>query len=122
MPKLARAMNTIESIETNAAAQRNSNVLSEQMFYRAIVLERKRTERSGTPFLLMLVDAGRCKSSQKRSKLLSGILSPLVLSTRDTDAVGWYKDELVVGVLFTDIDGQDKASVVAVMLARMSVV
>jgi len=120
MPKLARAMNTIESIEPNAAAQRDSNVLSEQMFYRAIGLERKRTERSGKPFLLMLVDAGSCTSSQKRSKLLFGILSPLVHCTRETDAVGWYEKDLVVGVLFTDIDTQGKASVVAVMLARMS--
>src|SRR6185369_9391611 len=120
MPNSARAMKTIESIGSLTPAQREGEVLTEEMFHRAIVLERKRTERSGKPFVLMLVDAGNCASSQKRSKLLSRILSPLLLSTRETDAVGWYKKDLVVGVLFSDVDTMDKASVLAVMLARMS--
>ena len=119
MPNSARAMKAVESIEP-VAAQREGAVLDERMFYRAIVLERKRTERSGKPFLLMLVDAGNCTSPQKRSKVLSGILSPLALSSRETDVVGWHKKDLVVGVLFTDLENGDRGSVLAIMLARMS--
>jgi lipopolysaccharide/colanic/teichoic acid biosynthesis glycosyltransferase len=119
MPKFAGAMKTFESIEP-VAAQREGDVLDEQMFHRAIVLERKRTERSGKPFLLMLVEAGNCTSAQKRSKLLSAILSPLMLSTRETDAVGWYGKDLTIGVLFPDIATDDKTSVSAVMQERMS--
>jgi exopolysaccharide biosynthesis polyprenyl glycosylphosphotransferase len=120
MPNSARAMKTFGSVESVTPAQREGEVLTEEMFHRAIVLERKRTERSGKPFVLMLVDAGNCASSQKRSKLFSGIVSPLLLSTRETDAVGWYKKDFMVGVLFSDIDTMDKSSVLAVMLARMS--
>src|SRR3954471_24641422 len=98
MPNSARAMKTIESVGSLTPAQRENEVLSEELLHRAIVFERKRTERSGKPFVLMLVDAGNCVSSPKRSKLLSGILSPLLLSARETDAVGWYKEDLMVGV------------------------
>jgi hypothetical protein len=85
-----------------------------------IALERKRTERSGQPFLLMLLDAGNCLPSDKTGKVLARILAALSLSTRETDVTGWYKEHSVVGVMFTDISAEDRESIVGTMMSRVS--
>src|SRR6202041_361521 len=76
-------------------------VLNEGTFKRMIAVERKRTERSGEPFLLMLLEAGNPQSLEKNEKALNNILSVLPLSIRDTDIIGWYKDRPPVGGIFT---------------------
>ncbi len=73
-------------------------VLNEEAFQRMIAIERKRTERSRKPFLLMLLDAGDHAHS---SKALTSIVPVLLSTTRETDVVGWYKDGSMVGVIFT---------------------
>lgn len=44
-------------------------VLSEENFKRTIAVERKRTERSREPFLLMLVEAGRPRDTERAARL-----------------------------------------------------
>jgi lipopolysaccharide/colanic/teichoic acid biosynthesis glycosyltransferase len=92
-------------------------ILSENEFHRMISLERKRTERSRKPFLLMLLDMGQnisaCENGlEKISQLLS-------LITRETDILGWYKDDLVVGALFTDIDLSEKEQILNIIFSRV---
>ena len=60
-------------------------VLNPESFHRIIALERKRTERSRKPFLLVLLD-----STPRNGKLLGEILPLLSASTRETDVTGWY--------------------------------
>jgi len=85
-----------------------------------IALERKRTERSGQPFVLMLLDGGSCLPADRSGRVLSKILSALSLSTRETDVTGWYKNHSIVGVLFTDIGADDRESILATMMNRVS--
>ena len=68
-----------------------------------IAVERKRTERSRQPFLLMLLDTGNCLPSDATGKVLGQVLSALSRATRETDVTGWYKMHEVVGVMFTEI-------------------
>jgi lipopolysaccharide/colanic/teichoic acid biosynthesis glycosyltransferase len=96
------------------------SVLGEEPFHRMIALERKRTERSGKPFLLMLLDAGHCLPSDRNGKVLGKILSALSLSTRETDVTGWYKNGSIVGVMFTDISADDRESILGTMMSRVS--
>jgi lipopolysaccharide/colanic/teichoic acid biosynthesis glycosyltransferase len=96
------------------------SVLGEEPFHRMIALERTRTERSGQPFVLMLLDGGDCLPSDRNGRILSKILSALSLSTRETDVTGWYKDRSIVGVLFTDISAEDRESILGTMMARVS--
>ena len=86
-----------------------------------IAVERKRTERSGEPFLLMLLEAGNLQSLDKNEKALNNILSVLPSSIRDTDIIGWYKDRTTVGVMFTGLTRKDKSSILSVILAKVSV-
>lgn len=96
------------------------SVLGEEPFHRMIALERKRTERSGKPFLLMLLDAGHCLPSDRNGRVLGKILSALSLSTRETDVTGWYKTHSIVGVMFTDISADDRESILGTMMSRVS--
>jgi lipopolysaccharide/colanic/teichoic acid biosynthesis glycosyltransferase len=95
-------------------------VLNEGAFHRMISLERKRTERSRKPFLLMLLDMGNRLQSDKNGKALDKILSALSLSTRETDVTGWYKNNSVVGVMFTELGVDDPNSTVSIMMTRVS--
>jgi lipopolysaccharide/colanic/teichoic acid biosynthesis glycosyltransferase len=122
MPDSAPAMKKVDDTESIASSKSHGDngLLTEQHFQRAIVLERKRSERSGKAFLLMLVDSGNCTSSEEHRKLIAEILSSLSLSTRETDVLGWYKKNVSVGVIFTEISTEDKASISAVMRARVT--
>jgi exopolysaccharide biosynthesis polyprenyl glycosylphosphotransferase len=95
-------------------------VLNEEAFHRMISLERKRTERSRKPFLLMLVDMGNGLQSDKSEKALDKILSALSLATRETDITGWYKKNSVVGVMFTEFGAEDRNSILSIIMTRVS--
>jgi lipopolysaccharide/colanic/teichoic acid biosynthesis glycosyltransferase len=85
-----------------------------------ISIERKRTERSRTPFLLMLLDTGDHEVSEKNGKALDSIVSALLASIRETDVTGWYKHRTTVGVMFTELVVVDKNSLLSTMLTRVS--
>jgi lipopolysaccharide/colanic/teichoic acid biosynthesis glycosyltransferase len=85
-----------------------------------ISLERKRTERSRKPFLLMLLDMGNGLRSDNNNKALDTILLALSLSTRETDVTGWYKNNSVVGVMFTEFGVEDRNTILSTMMTRVS--
>jgi lipopolysaccharide/colanic/teichoic acid biosynthesis glycosyltransferase len=95
-------------------------ILSEKHFHRTVALERRRTERSHKPFLLMLIDEDEAIKVDGDRSGLDKILKVLSLTTRETDVVGWYKDSLVASVMFTEIDADDKGTIAERMLARVS--
>ncbi len=95
-------------------------VLNGESFQRMLALERKRSERSRKPFLLMLVDLGDRLPSPSNGKSLDNIVSALSLTTRATDVIGWYKDNSVVGILFTEVVIEDRSAIMSTMMARTS--
>ena len=96
------------------------SVLNEAAFHRMISLERKRTERSRKPFLLMLLDMGDGLYSDSNEKALDKVLSALSLSTRETDVTGWYKSNAVVGVMFTEFGVDDRNTILTTLMTRVS--
>jgi lipopolysaccharide/colanic/teichoic acid biosynthesis glycosyltransferase len=96
------------------------DVLGEESFRRRIAVERKRTERSREPFLLMLLEAGATENGDGPGKTLNGIVAAMQSSTRETDVIGWYKDRSTVGVIFTGLVISDKSSVLSTILGRVS--
>lgn len=93
--------------------------VNERVFRRSISIERKRTERSRIPFLLMLLETGEHHSQTKRKMLLDSIMSALLSSTRESDEIGWYKDDVTIGAIFTGIMSNDKHSVINAILTRV---
>src|SRR5262249_49927764 len=70
-------------------------------------------------FVLLLMDTGRTLSTQKNGRLLLEILSALQAATRETDVMGWYEENSVVGVMFTEIT-PDNNLILSTILARIS--
>jgi len=85
-----------------------------------IAIERKRTERSKQPFLLMLLETGRHQGSAKNGRSLDNMVSALLSSIRETDVIGWYKDRTIVGVMYTGLVVNNKNSVLSMILSRVS--
>jgi exopolysaccharide biosynthesis polyprenyl glycosylphosphotransferase len=102
------------------ATSRECSVLDEKSFHRMIAVERKRTERSRQPFLLMLLDAGSCLPSDANGRVLGQVLSALSLATRETDVTGWYETHSVVGVMFTEISVDDRGSILSTVMSWVS--
>ena len=84
-----------------------------------ISLERKRSERSQRPFVLLLIDTGRNQPADKQGRVLLDMLSALQGATRETDVTGWYTTNSVVGVMFTEIV-LDNNAVLSTILSRIS--
>src|SRR5690348_3877169 len=87
--------------------------LSENSFKRMIAVERKRTERSKAPFLLMLVELGDGPESDETRKVLERILTALRACSRETDILGWYKESSVLGVMFTGLVIQERSLILS---------
>ena len=84
-------------------------------------LERKRTERSKIPFLLVLLNIERLRlvngDRDQTARQIMAAISPL---TRETDLVGWYKVDSVIGILFTEMDAAcDPNLIVNPILAKV---
>src|SRR6266852_309053 len=97
----------------------SNEVLAEQVFHRMIALERKRSERTQRPFVLLLMDTGRSLPTDKNGRILLDILSALQAATRETDVMGWYESNSVVGVMFTEIT-PDNNLILSTILSRIS--
>jgi len=113
-----------EALSSTVTKDRTSvpggDILSEESFRKTICLERKRTERSRKPFVLMLVDTGDTLASERNGKVLLQILHALAFATRETDVRGWYTKDLAVGVMFTEITLDDKKQILSTMLDRVN--
>jgi lipopolysaccharide/colanic/teichoic acid biosynthesis glycosyltransferase len=94
--------------------------MNEEIFRRMIAVERKRTERSKAPFLLMLLEVVSDEGRRKDRKTLDQIASALLASSRDTDLIGWYKDQLIVGAMFTGLILQDKRMLLDTFLNKVT--
>lgn len=105
---------------SESVVSRKREILNEETFNRMIVIERKRTERSKQPFLLMLLEGGRHQGPAKDGGSLDGMVSCLLSSIRETDVIGWYKDRTTVGVVYTGLVVNNKNAVLSLILNRVS--
>ena len=94
-------------------------ILDQEVFRRMISLERKRSERTQRPFVLLLMDTGRTQPTEKNGQMLLDILSALQSATRETDIMGWYETNAAVGVMFTEITLENNL-ILSTILARIS--
>jgi lipopolysaccharide/colanic/teichoic acid biosynthesis glycosyltransferase len=92
----------------------------EEAFERTISIERKRTERSNEPFLLMLLEAGASLGEKDKSKALDQIVITLISRIRDTDIIGWYRNHTTIGVMYTGLTSNDKNLILSTILNKVS--
>jgi lipopolysaccharide/colanic/teichoic acid biosynthesis glycosyltransferase len=94
-------------------------MLSQELFIKLLCLERRRTERSGRRFLLMLLDTGNLLKVPN-TPVLPNLLLAIAQSTRDTDLTGWYKDGSVIGVIFTELGGAEDKYIVRQLSTKLT--
>jgi hypothetical protein len=92
--------------------------LAEDAFASALRVERKRAERSGTPVLLVLLSIEETVSSRERQALLLEAALCLFPAVREADIKGWYRRDVAIGVIFTEIN-QMSAQVQDKILAKI---
>jgi len=97
----------------------DDSALDEETFRQMIAYERKRTERSRKPVLLMLLELGDGLSGEACGRVLGNILSALSQATRDTDVTGWYRRRSVAGIMFTEMGMDDPGVIMATMIHRV---
>ncbi len=93
--------------------------LSEEHFRRMLSRERKRSERSRKHFVLMLID-GKGLKSKKTDALLEQIAVVLGASVRETDVAGWFENNAVFGVVFTEFGECEVSTAVKIIEAKMT--
>ena len=64
----------------------------EEFFLEFLVFERRRSERSGRPFLVMTMDFTGIRDLESRQESVRWAMQTLSVLTRDTDIKGWYKN------------------------------
>jgi hypothetical protein len=79
----------------------------EEEFFKSLLgVERRKSERSRRPFLLMLISLDHMDAHEKE-ETAGLIASSLLSTTRETDLKGWYKSSSVMGVAFHGHNAED---------------
>src|SRR2546427_2234497 len=95
---------------------------NEQAFRYLLAIERKRSERSGCPFLLFLIDLKEPAGASARldAMVANHLFSNLWRSLRETDFVGWYREERVAGAVLIELGDRRPTEVSRLIGQRVS--
>lgn len=93
---------------------------AEAHFVQALSLERKRAERSGQHFLLMLLEGWEVFGGQQPDgQMASAVTAALGGTIRETDLFGWYRQAHTLGVIFTEVNSAKVALTVEALNAKV---
>lgn len=94
-------------------------VIQEAAFVQMLRLERRRTERSGKQFMLVLI-SGEEFRAESGATLLNNLVATISSCTRETDFFGWYEHDMTLGLLMTEI-GQADTATINIIVQKLSV-
>jgi lipopolysaccharide/colanic/teichoic acid biosynthesis glycosyltransferase len=124
MPKLI----STRTIELNIEGLTRSNsknpwacgeFLEQENFVRMLGMERKRSERSGRRFALMILQSSLLAEDSSKSPL-GRALEAIRSSVRETDFQGWYQEGSAIGIVFTELGSAPTAHVVEALRAKIT--
>jgi lipopolysaccharide/colanic/teichoic acid biosynthesis glycosyltransferase len=103
---------------TPACNYGHCRLVTEEWFSRALSLERKRTERSRKPFILVLMNLEGLEAlNGNKDGYVHRVVSALASFTRETDITGWYRNGSVLGTIFTELGACQLPSVSVASIA-----
>ena len=94
------------------------SLIHESTFVQMLRFERRRTERSGRQFILVLL-CTEDSSSRFSAHLAKTIAGAISAKTRETDILGWYEQDQTMGLLMTEI-GQADATTTERIVQKIS--
>jgi lipopolysaccharide/colanic/teichoic acid biosynthesis glycosyltransferase len=118
-PIVARSRSRLDALAPRGDVA-DFEILPQKAFLKTLHWEQKRTERSHSRFVLMLLEAEGLLEANATGEAFEQILSALVHSTRETDCTGWYKAGSTIGTIFTEIGDADGKAVAKALLMRVS--
>jgi lipopolysaccharide/colanic/teichoic acid biosynthesis glycosyltransferase len=91
----------------------------QEMFLEMLHRERRRTERSGRAFLLILVSSTSCRAHHAEFPTPKVAIA-LSSCIREIDFLGWYKEPNTLGILITEF-GETSPHVIESIVGRISI-
>jgi hypothetical protein len=111
----------VEPCSCGVAPESVSGAFNEEMFHHFLAIETKRSERSNSPFLLLLLDLKEAPGTDTNidptvaARLFAGLSQCL----RETDFVGWYLERQIVGAVLTQFEGASGTEFAQVVRQRL---
>jgi hypothetical protein len=113
-------------VKMAAPARKSGSVVSEARrvwaaeghFVKALRLEQKRAERSGLPFLLMLLEGAAIFGRNSGSSLFA-VTAAVEGVIREGDLCGWYRQNHTLGVIFTEVNPAEVDSTIEALKAKV---
>lgn len=102
---------TVRIPANNADEVSSRMILSEDAFTSMLYLERRRAERAQKRYVLLLVDVKDAISDKQKIRTVQKITRTLCSVTRETDIIGWYVHDHILGVIATEIGKASSAEV-----------
>ena len=95
------------------------SILTEDLFLGMLCLERKRAERSGKKLLLLLIETEDVGAPAHKAQILKGVVEAADAARRETDPAGWYKQNSIVGIIFTEHGTLDETVICNTLLTKI---
>jgi hypothetical protein len=105
-----------ESCSCGFALTGHGETYNEEAFHHFLSIERKRSEASTRPFLLLLVEFDKHLGLPVPigHDVASRLFAALAASLRDTDVIGWYREQRIAGAVLTDLGDAPQAIMPAI--------
>jgi lipopolysaccharide/colanic/teichoic acid biosynthesis glycosyltransferase len=94
----------------------------EEYFQSMLAIERRRSERTGKHFMLVLVALHFPLKKHSTKTALEKIQYALSASCRQTDIRGWYRQERVIGIIYTEYSKGGETIIREKLLKHLSAV
>jgi lipopolysaccharide/colanic/teichoic acid biosynthesis glycosyltransferase len=91
----------------------------EEAFHSMLTLERRRAERSGKPFILMLLDSHGVHKNGNGATFIHQLATIVSNATRETDIVGWYEDGEILAVIFTEVNLEGTTAITEILHSKV---
>lgn len=107
------------AVSSGGESKLKLKIQNEEDFRRMLAIERKRTERSNEPFLLVLIENVDWFEKRDEMAALHQAMHSLLTSLRETDVVGWYLGQSTLGIIFTGLPQNHDTLLVNAMVERV---
>ena len=98
----------------------SEHILEQKVFHTMLTLERRRAERSKSPFILLLVDTHLIHKNGNSASFFERLTSVASGLTRETDVVGWYEAANTLGVIFTETTLTEDLGVTEILRSKIA--
>ena len=102
-PKVFHLLKNDTEIIVDHVFDREFDFYSEEYFREMLTIERKRTERSQKPILLVMIDVETILESFPRKNVTKAVSAVLASSAREIDIKGWHEYNRKIGIIYTEI-------------------